>query len=247
MDFKGKTALITGSARGLGKAIAKKLAQKGAKIVISDVLFELAEETVNEFKSEGFEAIACKADVTNKEDVKALINSTVEKFGSLDILVNNAGITKDTLILRMKEDAWDAVINVNLKGAFLVTQAASKVMFKQRSGTIVNISSVVGRIGNIGQANYSASKAGLIGLTKSAAREFAPRNIRVNAIAPGFINSEMTAGLPEAVREEFMKSTPLKRFGEPEDIANAVAFLASPEAAYITGQVLGVDGGLTMC
>lgn len=246
MDFKGKTALITGSARGLGKAIAHKLASAGANVVIADVLIELAEETVAEFKEKDLEAFAFKADVTNIDDVKKLIEATVERYQTLDIVVNNAGITRDTLLMRMKETDWDMVLNVNLKGAFLVSQAAARVMVKQRSGRIINISSVVGRMGNAGQTNYAASKAGLIGLTKSVARELAGRNITVNAIAPGFIKTEMTENLPGAVREEFMRSTPLKRFGEPEDVASAVAFLASDEAAYITGQVIGVDGGLTM-
>ncbi|PKK82310.1 MAG: 3-oxoacyl-ACP reductase [candidate division Zixibacteria bacterium HGW-Zixibacteria-1] len=246
MDFKGKTALITGSARGLGKAIAEKLASLGAAVVISDVLMEQAEETVREFKEKGYEAFAFKADVTSGEDVKNMFDTVIAKYEKIDIVVNNAGITKDTLLIRMSEESWDKVISVNLKGAFLVTQAAAKVMMKQRYGRIVNISSVVGRMGNVGQANYSASKAGLIGLTKSSARELAARGITVNAIAPGFIETEMTKSLPEAVRESFMQSTPLKRFGQPQDVASAVAFLASDEASYITGQVLGIDGGLLM-
>ncbi|MFH2035639.1 MAG: 3-oxoacyl-[acyl-carrier-protein] reductase [Candidatus Zixiibacteriota bacterium] len=246
MDFSGKTVLVTGSARGIGKAIARRFADDGANIVISDVLAELADETAGEFIKDGIKAIAIKADVTNKDDVKNLIDETVEKFGSLDVVVNNAGITRDTLLMRMKESDWDLVMNINLKGAFLVTQAASRIMMKQRSGRIVNISSVVGKMGNAGQANYSASKAGLLGLTKSAARELASRNITVNAIAPGFIKSEMTDNLPEDIKAEFIKTTPLGRFGSPEDIANAVAFLASDDASYITGQVLGVDGGMTM-
>jgi len=246
MDFKNKTALVTGSARGLGKSIAHKLASHGAKVVISDVQMDLAEATAKEFVENGCEAIAIRADVSNSEDVKKLIDETVSKFGTLDIVVNNAGITKDTLIMRMTEEAWDAVINVNLKGSFLVIQAASRIMMKQRYGRIINISSVVGRMGNAGQANYSASKAGVMGLTKSAARELAPRGITVNAIAPGFIETDMTRNLPQEVRDSYMQSTPLKHFGAPEDVASAVAFLASDEASYITGQIIGVDGGLLM-
>ncbi len=246
MKFKNKTALITGSARGIGKAIAERLASQGAKIVISDVMMDVAEETVKEFNDKGYEAFAIKADVSNADDVQALIKETVAKYQTLDIMVNNAGITRDTLMIRMKENDWDLVLDINLKGAFLMTQATAKVMMKQRSGRIVNISSVVGQMGNAGQANYSASKAGLIGLTKSSARELASRGITVNAIAPGFIESEMTEKLPEEVRNEFMKSTALKRFGKPEDIAAAVAFLVSDDASYITGQILAVNGGLLM-
>lgn len=246
MKFDGKTALITGSARGIGKAIAERLASQGARVVISDVMMDGAEKTVQEFKDNGYEAFAIKADVSNADDVKGLIKETVAKFQTVDIMVNNAGITRDTLMIRMSEDDWDKVIDVNLKGAFLMTQATAKVMMKQRFGKIVNISSVVGQMGNAGQSNYSASKAGLIGLTKSSARELAARGITVNAIAPGFIESEMTEKLPEAVRQDFMNATALKRFGKPEDIAAAVAFLVSDDASYITGQVIAVNGGLLM-
>lgn len=246
MKFDGKTALITGSARGIGKAIAERLASQGARVVISDVMMDGAEKTVQEFKDNGYEAFAIKADVSNADDVKGLIKETVAKFQTVDIMVNNAGITRDTLMIRMSEDDWDKVIDVNLKGAFLMTQATAKVMMKQRFGKIVNISSVVGQMGNAGQSNYSASKAGLIGLTKSSARELAARGITVNAIAPGFIESEMTKKLPEAVRQDFMNATALKRFGKPEDIAAAVAFLVSDDASYITGQVIAVNGGLLM-
>ncbi len=246
MDFKGKTALVTGSARGIGRTIAEKLAARGAKVVISDVLIEAAEETAGQLRQQGFEAAAYKADVSNAEEVKALIDAVVAKFGSLDILVNNAGVTRDTLLMRMSEKDWDLVLDINLKGAFLMTQAAARIMMKQRYGRIVNITSVVGIMGNAGQANYSASKAGLIGLTKSSAKELAGRNITVNAVAPGFIDTDMTRKLPPEVIENFINATPLKRFGAPEDVAEAVAFLASDSASYITGQVLGVNGGMLM-
>lgn len=246
MEFKGKTALITGSARGIGKAIAERFAGHGAKIVISDVLLDLAEATAAEFKSKGYEALAVKANVTDAGEVAHLIDETVARFQTLDILVNNAGITRDTLLVRMSEEDWDKVLDINLKGAFLVTQAAAKIMMKQRSGRIINISSVVGRMGNAGQANYAASKAGLIGLTKAVAKELAGRNVTVNAVAPGYIATEMTEKLSPAAKEAFLANIPLKRAGTPGDIAGVVAFLASDDASYITGQVLGIDGGLLM-
>ncbi len=246
MRFKGKTALITGSARGIGRAIAERLASEGARVIISDVLEDVAENTVREFRAKGYEAVAIKADVSKADDADRLVNDAVKQYESLDIVVNNAGITRDALMIRMKEADWDAVLNVNLKGAFLVTQAAAKVMIKQRSGRIVNISSVVGRMGNAGQTNYAASKAGLIGLTKAAAKELASRGITVNAIAPGFIKTEMTDKMPEAAREKLSGGIPLGRLGLPEDVAAVTAFLVSDDAAYITGQVLGVDGGLLM-
>jgi 3-oxoacyl-[acyl-carrier protein] reductase len=246
MDFKGKTALITGSARGIGKVIAEKLAECGARVVISDVLQELADITAQEFIGKGYTAIAIKTDVTNASDVEHTIEEILAKFQTLDIVVNNAGITKDALMIRMSEEDWDRVININLKGAFLITQSAAKVMMKQRSGRIINISSVVGCMGNAGQANYAASKAGLIGLTKSAAKELAGRGITVNAIAPGYIMTEMTEKLPQAAKDAFLSNIPLKRAGTPDDIAGVVAFLASDSAGYITGQVIGVNGGLLM-
>ena len=246
MDLKGKTALVTGSARGIGKAIAERLASLGAKIVVSDILGDMAESTARELREKGFGAISLRTDVTSAPDVEKTIEDILAKFGALDILVNNAGITKDALIVRMSEEDWDRVLNINLKGAFLVTQASAKVMMKQRSGRIINISSVVGRMGNAGQANYSASKAGLIGLTKSAAKELSGRGITVNAIAPGYIATEMTEKLPQAAKDAFLNNIPLKRAGTPEDIARVVAFLASDDASYITGQVIGVDGGLLM-
>jgi len=246
MDLKGKTALITGSARGIGKAIADRLATSGASVVISDIMEDVAKATADEFNSKGFDAMAVKADVSDKNDTAKLIDDTIERFGKIDIVVNNAGITKDTLLIRMNESDWDAVLNVNLKGAFLVSQAAAKVMIKQRSGRIVNISSVVGRMGNAGQTNYAASKAGLIGFTKSAAKELASRGITVNAIAPGFIDTEMTGKMSDEAKEKLFNLIPLKRLGTPEDIASVTAFLVSDDAAYITGQVIGVDGGLLM-
>ena len=246
MRFKGKTALITGSARGIGKSIAERLGSEGARLVISDVLADQAQATADELAARGWEVHATTADVSDAEAVKKMIDETVNKFGSLDILVNNAGITRDTLIIRMSEEDWDRVLTINLKGAFLVSQAAAKVMMKQRSGRIINISSVIGQMGNAGQANYSASKAGLIGLTKSTAKELAARGITVNAIAPGFIETEMTRKLPEEVTGAYRDLTPLKRFGKPEDIAGTVAFLASDDAAFITGQVIAVNGGLLM-
>jgi len=247
MSLESKTALVTGSARGLGKAIAEKLASLGARVVISDVLMDLAEETAREFSDKGYDVLAISADVSKSEDVGKMIEEILAKYKTLDIVVNNAGITRDALLLRMSEEAWDAVLNVNLKGTFLVTQAAAKIMIKQRFGRIINISSASGRVGNPGQANYVASKAGIIGLTKTAARELGSRGITVNAIAPGFFETKMTRNLPKAVQDSFLNSTPMKRFGKLEDIAAAVAFLASEEGSYITGQVIGVDGGLIMC
>lgn len=246
MILKDKACLITGSARGIGYAIAEELAANGAKIVLTDVLEDVLDKSVEKLSSTGAEVIGIPLDVSNSEQVSAAVDRAKESFGSIDLLVNNAGVTKDTLLVRMSEADWDFVLRVNLKGAFLMTQAVAKVMMKQRSGKIVNISSVVGLMGNAGQVNYSSSKAGLLGLTKSCARELAGRGICVNAIAPGFIETEMTTVLPDAARAAFLENIPLKRAGTPADIAKSVLFLASPSSDYITGQVLGVNGGLYM-
>lgn len=247
MKLKGKTAVVTGSGRGLGKEIALKLASRGANIVLNDIVSsDSVDATAEEFKAAGYNVVVTKGDVRNAEDVKAMVNTAVKTFGSLDILVNNAGITKDKPMAMMSEEDWDIVININLKGAFLCTKAAGKIMIKQRSGKIVNIASVAGRYGNPGQANYSASKAGLIGLTKTTAKELAPRGITCNAVAPGLIQSKMTDILSEELRANYLKNIPLGRFGTPEDVANVVAFLASDDSNYVTGQVIDIDGGLVM-
>lgn len=243
MDFTKKTVIVTGSARGIGRSIAEKFSQLGANIVISDIDLEQAETVAGQI---GTNAIGLKADVTNLTDIENLFEKTKKEFGQIDIVVNNAGITKDTLMIRMSEKDWDMVLDINLKGSFLVTKTAAKVMMKQRYGRIINISSIVGIKGNAGQSNYSASKAGLIGLTKSAAKELGSRGITVNAVAPGFITTEMTENLPDAAKNAFLDKVLIKRPGSPEDIAQAVMFLASDEASYITGQVLSVDGGLTI-
>jgi 3-oxoacyl-[acyl-carrier protein] reductase len=243
---KGKVAVITGASRGIGRSIALALAAEGARIVAVDLDLAATQAVVDELKGQGAEAVAVQGNVTVAEDAEKMIDSAVQAFGRVDILVNNAGITRDGLLMRMKEDDWDAVLTVNLKGAFLCTKAVSKVMTKQRSGRIINIASVVGQMGNAGQANYCASKAGLIGLTKSNARELAKRNITVNAVAPGFIATAMTDALPEKAREELVAQIPLERLGAPEDIANAVLFLAAERSGYITGQVIAVNGGMYM-
>lgn len=243
---KGKVAIVTGASRGIGRSIALALAAAGARIVAVDMILEGVEQLASEISAMGGEAIAVQGNVTVPADTELMIAKAVEAFGRVDILVNNAGITRDALLLRMKDEDWDAVLTVNLKGAFLCSRAAAKVMAKQRFGRIINIASIVGQMGNAGQANYCASKAGLIGLTKSNARELAKRNVTVNAVAPGFIATEMTEVLPEKVKQELIAQIPLERLGSADDIAHAVLFLASERSGYITGQVLGVNGGMYM-
>lgn len=245
--LKGKCAIVTGAAKGIGKAIALKLASLGANIVLNyRSSEEKAIETENEIKALGVEVLRVKGDISNISDVENLINTAKENFGKIDIMVNNAGITKDTLILRMKEEDFDSVINVNLKGVFNCLKTITPVMVKQREGKIINLSSVVGLSENAGQVNYAASKAGVIGMTKSLAKEVGARGITVNAVAPGFIETDMTEVLGDKFKEEAKKAIPLKRLGKPEDVANVVAFLASEDANYITGQVIQVDGGMVM-
>lgn len=245
--LKGKTAVITGSGRGIGKAIAMKLASFGANIVINDIpSSDYADATCEEIKALGVECIVVKGDVRSTEDVAELVKAATDKFGAIDIFVNNAGVTRDGLMLRMSEDDWDLVMDINLKGAFNCIKAVARPMMKQRSGSIINIASVVGVMGNAGQANYSASKAGLIGLTKTTAKEFSSRGIRCNAVAPGFISSDMTDKLSDEVKQDYFKSIPLGKFGSTEDVADVVAFLASDMSRYVTGQVINVDGGLVM-
>ncbi|MBT3286373.1 MAG: 3-oxoacyl-[acyl-carrier-protein] reductase [Victivallales bacterium] len=246
MSFEGRVAVITGGARGIGRSIAKELAAGGATLALVDVLLDVAEETAAEFRSQGVEAAAFAANVANPEDVTRMCGEVIERFGKIDILVNNAGITRDNLIMRMKEADWDAVIAVNLKGTFNCIKAVTRAMMKARYGRIVNIASVVGVMGNAGQANYSASKAGVIGLTKTAAKELASRNITVNAVAPGYIQTDMTDKVTDAARDAFLTNIPLGRAGQPEDVARAVRFLCSDDADYITGQVLNIDGGMVM-
>lgn len=245
--LKGKVALVTGGSRGIGKAIALSLAKNGANIVVNySGNEEAAKKVVEEITALGVKAIAYKANVSSSDEVTALVKHTVDEFGSIDILVNNAGITRDGLLLRMKDADWDAVIDTNLKGVFNCIKASAKFMSRQRSGRIINISSVVGQIGNPGQMNYVAAKAGVLGLTKTAAKELASRNITVNAIAPGFIETDMTNELNEQIRNSMLTNIPLQSFGQPEDIANAVVFLATDASRYITGQTINVDGGLVM-
>jgi len=246
LELTGKVALVTGAAQGIGKAVSLLLARSGADIVVSDINLEKAEETVREIETIGRKAMAIRVDVVSFSDVERMAEAILERFGRIDILVNNAGIARDKLILRMTEEDWDAVLDVNLKGTFNCTKAIVRHMSKQRSGRIVNIASVVGEMGNAGQANYSASKAGVIGLTKTVAREFAQRGINVNAIAPGYIETPMTDALSEKAKEELRRLIPMDRLGRPEDVAAAVLFLVSEASSYITGQVLNVNGGIYM-
>ena len=247
MNLDGKVAVVTGGARGIGRAICDVLAARGAQIAVTDVNIELAQASAQEIgQSFNQKAAAFQVNVADHENCREVIEKILTEFGKIDILVNNAGITRDTLIMRMTEAEWDLVLGINLKGAFNCSKAVVRTMIKQRSGRIINISSVSGLAGQAGQANYSASKAGLIGFTKALAREVASRGITVNAVAPGFILTALTASLPDELKDSLVKATPLGRFGQPEEIAYAVAFLASDEASYITGHVLSVDGGMAM-
>jgi len=246
MDLSEKIAIVTGGGQGIGREVSLKLSQVGASIVVCDINLETAKIVSDNIKANGGKSIAIQANIASTQDVNEIVNQTLSSFNRIDILVNNAGITRDNLILRMSEIDWDQVLAINLKGAFLCTQAVLKAMIKQRWGRIINIASVVGRMGNAGQANYASAKAGLIGLTKSIAKEVASRNITANAIAPGFIDTGMTSKLSDNVKQEALRQIPIGAFGQPADVANAVAFFASEESHYITGQVLNVDGGMFM-
>lgn len=246
MEFKGQVAIVTGGGRGIGRAIAEGFAKNGVNVAVADINLDIANETATDITALGNKAIGIKLDVSNPEDVKKVFEDIRKEFSRIDILINNAGITKDSLLIRMKEEDWDSVISINLKGVFLCSKEAIKDMSKQRYGRIVNITSVAAFMGNPGQANYSASKAGIVGLTKTLAKEYASRGITVNAVAPGFIKTAMTDVLPDNVKEEMIKLIPVGRFGTVEDVANAVIFLASPDSEYITGHVIHVNGGMYM-
>ena len=246
MELQNKVALVTGGAQGIGKTISEELVRNGAHVVLGDVNLEGAQATAEAINNNGGSASAVKIDVSNPAEVKQVFDSILKDKKPVDILINNAGITRDGLVIRMKELDWDSVLNINLKGTFLCSQQAAKQMMKQKSGVIVNIASIVGVMGNFGQANYSASKAGVIGLTKTLAREVASRGIRVNAVAPGFIDTEMTRVLDESVRQSLIEQIPLAKLGLPEDVARCVAFLVSDRSSYITGQVINVNGGMLM-
>jgi len=246
MLLKGKIALVTGSGQGIGKAIALKLASEGADIALCDVVEETIKSAASEIEAMGRRTFCCKCDVSNASNVNETVNKILDNAGKIDILVNNAGLTRDTLLVRMKDKDWDTVISVNLKGVFNFMRAISRPMMKQRSGRIINIASIIGIVGNAGQANYAASKAGVIALTKTGARELASRGINVNAIAPGFIQTKMTDVLSDEVKQQMLKAIPLNTLGKPEDVANAVLFLSSELSSYMTGQVVVVDGGMVM-
>lgn len=247
MNLTGKVALVTGASRGIGQATAIELAKAGADVVVNFIGNEaVAQETVEKIEALGRKAIKIKANVGDADDVQAIVDEAIATFGHIDILVNNAGITRDGLLIRMKDSDWDEVLNINLKGVYLVTKAVAKLMVKQRAGRIINMTSVSGVTGNVGQANYAAAKAGVIGFTKTCAKELAARGITVNAVAPGFIETAMTDVLPEKIKEGIAATVPFGRMGQPEEIASVVTFLASDFASYITGQVLNVDGGMVM-
>lgn len=242
----GQTAIVTGGGRGIGKAISIALAKKGVNVVVVGTNFDIASQTAKELIGLGVRSLAVKADVSQVDDVKNIFEKAMSEFGKIEILVNNAGITRDNLLIRMKDEDWDSVLNVNLKGTFLCTREAVKIMIKQKYGRIINISSIVAFMGNPGQANYCASKAGIVGMTKTIAKEYANRGITVNAIAPGFITTAMTEKIPENIKNEMLKAIPMNRFGSVDDVANGVVFFASPDSGYITGQLLHINGGMYM-